>query len=66
MFDFFLIDHLISTNQSIFKPGDSCMNQLVSITHGIYASFDEGYELRGVFYDISKNFDKVWHGGLTF
>ena len=49
-----ITNHLISTNQSGFKPGDSCINQLLSITHGIYASFDEGYEVRGVFLDISK------------
>ena len=43
------------------------MNQLVSVTHGIYASFDEGYKVRGgVFLDIPKAFDKVWREGLIF
>ena len=64
MFDFFIKNHLISTNQSGFKPGDSCINQLFSFTHGIYASFDEGYKVRGVFFDISKAFDKVSYEGL--
>ena len=27
---------------------------------------DEGYEIRGVFLDISKAFGKVWHEGLVF
>ena len=66
MFSFFITNHLISTNQSGFKPGDSCINQLLSITHGIHASLDEGYEVWGVFLDISKAFDKVWHAGLIF
>ena len=66
MFNFFIRNHLISTNHSGFKPGDSCINQLLSITHEIYSSLDEGYEVRGVFLDISKAFDKVWHAGLIF
>ena len=66
MFGFFLDKGLISDNQSGFKPGDSCINQLLSITHNIYKSFDDGYEVRSVFLDISKTFDKVWHDGLIF
>ena len=53
-------------NQSGFKPGDSFTNQLLAITHEIYESFDEGFEVRGVFLDISKAFDKVWHERLIF
>ena len=60
MFDFFITNHLISTNQSGVKPGDSCINQLLA-THKIYVSFDEKYEVIGIFLDISKIFDKVWH-----
>ena len=29
-------------------------------------SFDDGLEVRGVFLDISKAFDKVWHKGLIY
>ena len=61
MFSFLIENDLISQNQSGFKPGDSCINQLLSITHEIYKSFDDGWEVRGVFLDISKAFDKVWH-----
>ena len=66
LFDFLNQNDLISPAQSGFKPGDSCINQLLSITHEIYHSMDEGYEIRGVFLDISKAFDKVWHEGLVF
>ena len=59
MFKFFTSNNLISPNQSGFKPGDSCINQLLSITHEIYKSFDDGLEVRGVFLDISKAYDKV-------
>ena len=66
MFKFFIEKDLISPNQSGFKPGDSCINQILSITHEIYRSFDCGYEVRGVFLDISKVFDKVWPDGIIF
>ena len=66
MFKFFIENELISSNQSGFKPGDSCINQLLSITHEIYKSFDKGNEVKGVFLAISKAFDKVWHDGIIF
>ena len=63
----YLIDkNLISSHHSGFKGGDSCINQLPSITHEIYKSFDEGFEIRGIFIDISKTFNRVWHDGLIF
>ena len=49
MFTFFTENNLISPNQSGFRPGDSCVNQLLAITHEIYKSFDEGFEVKGVF-----------------
>ena len=36
MFDFFLEKGLITARQSGFKPGYSCINQLLSITHRYY------------------------------
>ena len=55
MFKHFLDKNLIFSNQSGFKPGDSCINQLIAITHDIFKRFDHGLEIRGVFLDISKN-----------
>ena len=66
MFRFLIENSLIFSNQSGFKTGDSCVNQLLSITHEIYKSFDNGFEVRGVFLDISKAFDKVWYKGIIF
>ena len=60
MFPFFIKNGLISQNQSGFKPGDFCVNQLLSITHEIYKSFGDGFDVRSVFLDISKAFVK--HG----
>ena len=57
-------NRLISTMQSGFRPGDSCIYQLISITSDIYKNFENLEETRAVFLDISKAFDKVWHEGL--
>ena len=66
MFCFFLANNLLAPNQSGFRPGDSYINQPLSVTHEIYSSFDDGFEVRSVFLDISKAFDKVWHEGIIF
>ena len=66
MFGFFLANNILTSNQSGFKPGESCINQILSITREIYSSFDDGFEVRSVFLDISKVFDKVWHEGIIF
>ena len=36
------------------------------MAHETYRSMDEGYKVRGVFLDISKAFEKVWHEALVF
>ena len=51
-FQFFIKNDLISQNQSGYKPGDSCVNQLLSITHEIYKSFGDRLDIRSVFLDI--------------
>ena len=60
------LSEFISPNQSGFKPGDSCINQLLAITHEIWKSFDKDVQVRGIFLHLSKAFDKVWHEGLVF
>ena len=68
LYNHFEKNDILNANQSGFRIGDSCINQLISITHNIYQSFDASptLEVRGVFLDISKAFDKVWHEGLIF
>ena len=64
IFEFFTENELISQNHSGFKSGDSCISQVLCITHDIYQSLDDGLETRAAFLDISKAFDKVWHEDL--
>ena len=64
MFTYFIENNLISQNQSGFKPGDFSVNILLAITHQIFSRFDENYEVRGVFLNISKAFYEVWDEGI--
>ena len=68
IYHFLLEERLLNPNQSGFRPSDSCINQLLAITHEIFGAFDcnPTLEVRSVFLDISKAFDKVWHEGLLF
>ena len=61
-------NNLITKNQSGFVPGDSCTNQLLFLINEIHEAFEDpkSLEVRAVFLDISKAFDKVWHDGLIF
>ena len=47
-------------------PGDSTVNQLVDTYNTFCKALDEGKEVRAIFCDISKAFDRVWHKGLLF
>ena len=64
-----LYNHLRDNNiltplQSGFIPGDSTVHQLTFFIKHILSCFDEGKEIRVVFCDIKKAFDRVWHAGL--
>ena len=65
LFKYSKVNNLLNGNQSSFRPGDSCIHQLLSITHKIYKAFDANLslEVRGVFLGLSKASDKVWHDG---
>ena len=68
MFNFFLDQHAITSLQSGFVPGDSTVNQLVDIynTFSFCKALDDGKEVRAIFCDVSKAFDRVWHKGLLY
>ena len=61
-------EELLNPDQSGFCSFDSYVNQLLAITHEIFEAFDcnTPLEVRSVFLDISKTFDKVWHAGLLY
>ena len=57
---------IISSYQSGFLPGKSTTTQLLEVYHLFCRAVDDGKELRVVFLDISKAFDRVWHAGLIY
>ena len=61
-------ERLLNPNQSGFRLSDPCVNHLLEITHEAFEAFDcnPPLEVRSVFSDISKAFDKVWHKGLLY
>ena len=68
MYNYLISNNLITKNQSGFRPGDSVTNQLLSLVNDIHTAFDDknSLEVRSVYLDMSKAFDKVWHEGLIF
>ena len=68
LYNFFIANKLITKNQSGFTPGDSGTNQLLSLIHDVHVAFDDNscLEVRSVYLEMSKAFDKIWHEGLLF
>ena len=60
VFFFFLITWFPRISQALN------LETLAAISHGIHASFHEGYEVRGIFLDILKAFGQFSHEGLIF
>ena len=48
---------MLNTNESRFHPSDSCINQLLAITHKIFEAFDciSSLKMSSVFLDIQKH-----------
>ena len=68
LYSYLHTNDLITKNQSGFRPGDSTTNQLLYLLDEIHQAFDstKSFEVRTLFLDISKAFDKVCHDGLIF
>ena len=64
VYNFLRDNNSISFKQSGFKPGDSTVYQLAHLYHIFSQAVDKQKDIRVVFCDISKAFDRVWHIGL--
>ena len=59
-------NELLSKHQSGFRPKDSTVNQLSFMYHEFCKALDMKKDVRLVFCDVSKAFDKVWYQGLLY
>ena len=68
MYTHFCVNKLLNPSQSGFRPNNSTINHLLSIVHMVFSSFDcsPPMDVRSVYLDISKAFDRVWHEGLIY
>ena len=64
LYNYVFTNELITALQSGFKHGDSTNFQVLHTYHSFCEAVDRGKEVRVVFCDISKAFDRVWHKGL--
>ena len=60
MYPYFFKKQDQTENQLGFQRNNYCVNQLLVNAHDIFLSFDDQYEVPGIFRDISKVFNKVW------
>ena len=66
LYNYITVNGILTPLQSGIRYGDSTTNQLQHTYHTICEAVDKDKELRAVFCDISKAFDRVWHKGLLF
>ena len=64
--NYIVANNLITPLQSGFTPSDSATFQLIDLYNTFVKALDDGKEVRVIFCDISKAFDRVWHRGLLF
>ena len=64
VYNHFLENNILTSFQSGFRRGDSTVNQLSYLYNTFCQALDAGKEVRAIFCDISKAFDRVWHAGL--
>ena len=70
LYSHFVSYELLNPNESTFRPGDSTINQLISITQRTQSLRHSTVILHLMFvlfiYISLKTFDRVWHDGLVY
>ena len=66
VFNYFKDNFIINNYQSGFQAGRSTVTQFLELYHQFCQAVDNHKEVRVVFLDIHKAFDKVWHKGIVY
>ena len=66
LYTFLISNNLLTDKNSGFRSGDGTLYQLLAMSHELHEALDNGHDMRIVFMDMSKAFDKVWHKGVIF
>ncbi len=66
LYSYLTSNSFLTPLNSGFRKQDSAVNQLVALNDSICKSLDQKHDVRAVFLDLSKAFDRVWHRGLLF
>ena len=66
LYNFLEGKNLIIKEQSGFRNKRGTADNLLFMTQKIQECLNRGKKVCGIFYDISKAFDKVWHAGLIY
>ena len=59
-------NNLLSSAQSGFRNFRGTGDNLLFMTQKIQENLNRGKKVCGIYFDISKAFDKVWHAGLIY
>ena len=66
LYTFLISNNLLTDKNSGFRSGDGTLYQLLAMSHELHEALDNGHDMRIVFMNMSKAFDKVWHKGVIF
>ena len=64
VYNYCVSNNVFTPHQSGFIKGDSTTYQLLHLYNSFCEAVDSGKEVRVIFFDISKAFDRVCHKGL--
>ena len=66
LYSYFENNNLLSSAQSVFSNFRGTSDNLLFMTQKIQESLYRGKKVCGIYFDISKAFDKVWHAVLIY